>query len=196
MIIAKQWRWTEQKALKLRDDLRKYHQCKSPFGGGKRDAREWWKAIPRDGHDGSRTLAIALASVVPHSADVEHLFSDLGGTQSPRRSPLSVDSMEKSGKIRSRLTYELQDRARVAGRAKHRKHNHMHTSDEPGIDADLAKDLENPMTWIPPLDGADEENIVEKAYQDLEKTLNDEVPAPPSEGSIVRGELINFAELD
>jgi hypothetical protein len=71
----------------------------------------------------------------------------------------------------------------------------MHTSDEPGIDADLAKDLENPITWIPPLDGADEEDVVEKACQDLEKTLNDEVPALTSESS-VRGELVNFAELD
>ncbi|KAJ7229317.1 ribonuclease H-like domain-containing protein, partial [Mycena haematopus] len=147
MGIAKQWRWGEQKALKLRDDLRKYHQCKSPFGGGKKDAREWWEAIPRETHEGIRTLAIALASVVPHSAEVEHLFSDLGGAQSPRRSLLSVDNMEKSGKIRSRLNYDLQEQAKRAGKDQRRKHNHMHTSAEPGIDVDLAKDLESPITW-------------------------------------------------
>ncbi|KAJ6626493.1 hypothetical protein B0H10DRAFT_1742761, partial [Mycena sp. CBHHK59/15] len=118
-----------------------------------------------------RSVAIVLASIVPHSADVERLFSDLGGIQTPRRNLMAVDTMEKTGKIRSRLNYELYERARAEQKSKHRKRRHMHMMETTGIDTDLAKDLENPITWIPPLDGNDndtDEDIVEKASKDLE----------------------------
>ncbi|KAJ7907275.1 hypothetical protein B0H13DRAFT_1517068, partial [Mycena leptocephala] len=62
-----------------------YYQARSPFAGGKGDARSWWESIPKENREGIRTPAIVLASVVPHSADVEHLFSALGGIQTPRR---------------------------------------------------------------------------------------------------------------
>ncbi|KAJ7932217.1 hypothetical protein B0H13DRAFT_2307782 [Mycena leptocephala] len=67
-----------------------------------------------------------------------------------------------------------------------------------GIDTDLAKDLENPITWIPPLDGNDndaDEDIVEKASKDLEQLLNDEAPVELPEGSVVAGQIVDFAEL-
>ncbi|KAJ7133924.1 ribonuclease H-like domain-containing protein [Mycena crocata] len=199
LAIALQWKWSEEKALKLQEDLKRYFQCKAPFAGGAKNAREWWEAIPRDSHEGIRSLAIVLASIVPHSADVEHLFSDLGGIQTPRRSSMAVDTMEKSGKVRSRLNYELYNLARAEGTSKHRNHGHMHTSEKIGIDDELAKDLENPITWIPPLAGNDDEgdeNIVEKACKDLEAVINDEEPGPIIAGSVIAGELVNFSELD
>lgn len=58
-------------------------------------------------------MAIALASIVPHAADVERLFSDLGGIQTPRRNNMTVHTMEKTGKIRSRLSYELYLKAKT-----------------------------------------------------------------------------------
>ncbi|KAF7372617.1 DUF659 domain-containing protein [Mycena venus] len=79
LTIAKQWKWEKLRAQRLCDGLRRYHQCKFPFAGSKKDAREWWEAIPAENHEGIRTLAIALVSIVPHSAEVERLFSDLGG---------------------------------------------------------------------------------------------------------------------
>ncbi|KAJ6468737.1 hypothetical protein C8R45DRAFT_1105395 [Mycena sanguinolenta] len=53
---------------------------------------------------------------------------------------------------------------------------HIHTSDTPGINVDLVKDLESPITWIPLLEGDDdeEEDIVDKAPQDLQCVLDDE----------------------
>ncbi|KAJ7763164.1 hypothetical protein DFH07DRAFT_770895 [Mycena maculata] len=148
--------------------------CKSPFSGGQRDAREWWKDVPKENHDGIRLLGLVLASIMPHAGDVEQLFSDLGGIQTPRRNNMTVATMEKTGKIRSRLKYELYLKAKQhAGNMVHRKHNHMHMQATPDINADLAKDLENPIT-----------------------TIEDEEPAPATPGSIIDGKLVDFAELD
>ncbi|KAJ7755888.1 ribonuclease H-like domain-containing protein, partial [Mycena metata] len=197
--IAQQWKWTSTKAMQLKDDLRAYYQARSPFAGGKGDARSWWESVPKENHEGIRTLAIVLASVVPHSADVKRLFSDLGGIQTPRRNLLAVKTMEKTGKIRSRLNYELHERARAAQKSKHRKHGHMHAMEAAGINTDLAKDLDNPITWIPPLDGNDGEgyeDIVEKAVQDLQPVLNDEEPVILPAGSVIAGQIVDFAELE
>ncbi|KAJ7744901.1 ribonuclease H-like domain-containing protein, partial [Mycena metata] len=197
--IAKQWRWSAAKAMQLKADLKAYSQCKSPFSGGQRDAREWWKDIPKENHESIRLLGVVLASVVPHAADVERLFSDLGGIQTPRRNNMTVETMEKTGKIRSRLNYEHYLKVKQeAGNTVHRQHNHMYTQATPGINTDLAKDLENPITWIPPLDGGvdDEGDVVDKAFQELSKTIEDEAPAVPTPGSITGGELVDFTELD
>ncbi|KAJ6614075.1 hypothetical protein B0H10DRAFT_1950996 [Mycena sp. CBHHK59/15] len=67
----------------------------------------------------------------------------------------------------------------------------------PGINAELAKDLENPITWIPPLDGGGDdetENVIEKAYQELDRVKEDEAPAAVTPGSIIDGELVDFDE--
>ncbi|KAF7372616.1 DUF659 domain-containing protein [Mycena venus] len=114
---------------------------------------------------------------------------------------MAVETMEKTGKIRSHLSYQLYEQARAAGKATHRKHNHMHTSEATGIDTILAKDLENPVTWIPPLEGASDEtdrdeDIVQKASEELQSTLNDEEPGPISIASVTGGELVDFKELD
>ncbi|KAJ7455723.1 hypothetical protein FB451DRAFT_1184020 [Mycena latifolia] len=47
------------------------------------------------------------------------------------------------------LVYRVSDRDKNA--AKHRKHGHMHTRAEPGLDTDLAEGLEANFTWKPPL---------------------------------------------
>ncbi|KAJ6540757.1 ribonuclease H-like domain-containing protein [Mycena capillaripes] len=185
--------WSAQKAMQLKTDLKAYYQCKSPFAGGHRNARDWWGDVTKENHEAIRDLAIVLASIVPHSADVERLFSDLGGIQTPRHNSMTVQNMEKTGKIRSRLSYELYlaAKAKAGNVTVHRKHNHMHTQPTPGINADLVKDLENPIS-----DADHTENVVEKAYQDLEKTIEDEEPATTAPGSIVNGELVDFNELE
>ncbi|KAJ7246219.1 hypothetical protein C8J57DRAFT_1523749 [Mycena rebaudengoi] len=241
LMVAKQWRWSEEKAHKLRADLTAYNQFKSPFTGGSKDAKDWWEGIAVENHreirvicasrtrphlsaglvdlsqwkpvetsgDSKtsmaaiparalcvyyreiRTLAIVLASIIPHAADVERLFSDLGGTQTPHQNGMTVDHMEKYGKIG------------VASPM-----NFMNPTNS--IDGDLAKDLENPISWIPPLrvdDGPEVENgnIVEQAYQDLQRTLDDEASEASANSesapelpvaSVVGGQVVNFAELD
>ncbi|KAJ7801203.1 ribonuclease H-like domain-containing protein [Mycena olivaceomarginata] len=199
--LAQQWRWTEHKARQLAADLKVYYYCKAPFSGGSKDAKGWWEDVPAGKHEGIRSLGIILASIVPHSADVERLFSDLGQTQTPHRNGMTVDHMEKYGKIRARLTYELHERQTAISGTSRRQHNHMHTRPTRGIDGDLAKDLENPITWIPPLREDDteqlnDEDIVEKAFQDLQKTVEEEGPiTSETSGSVVGGEIVNFEEL-
>ncbi|KAJ7925558.1 hypothetical protein B0H13DRAFT_1600419, partial [Mycena leptocephala] len=80
--LAQQWRWGSKKAKKLVEDVKAYHRFKFPFSGNAVDAKEWWEAIPLQ-YEGIRQLAIVLHSIAPHSTDVEHLFSELGGIQSP-----------------------------------------------------------------------------------------------------------------
>ncbi|KAJ7893867.1 hypothetical protein B0H14DRAFT_3854435 [Mycena olivaceomarginata] len=114
---------------------------------------------------------------------------------------MTVDHMEKYGKIRTRLTYELHERQTAISGTSQRQHNHMHTRPTGGIDGDLAKDLENPITWIPPFreDDAEQLNdkdIMDKAFQDLQKTVEEEGPiTSETSGSVVRGEIVNFEEL-
>ena len=81
--IIKQWRWSEERAKWLVEDLKLYYQCKPPFTGSQAQGLDWWETLPisSEAHP-LKTLAIFILSVVPHSADVECLFSDLGGTQS------------------------------------------------------------------------------------------------------------------
>ncbi|KAJ6602104.1 hypothetical protein B0H10DRAFT_2230324 [Mycena sp. CBHHK59/15] len=184
--IAKQWQWGSDKAKKLAEDLKAYNQFKSPFTGIK-------------------TLATVLHSIAPHSADVEHLFSELGGIQSPQRNGWLVDTMEKVGRVRGHLSYRLFEKKKKEGKPTQRKHAHMHTQPALGIDSDLAKDLENPITWIPPLSGADDdddptEDLVQKAYNELKKRVADEGDSDETEseglGSVVGGEMVDFNELD
>jgi hypothetical protein len=205
--IAKQWRWGPDKAKKLAEDIKAYNQFKSPFSGKANTAKEWWEEIPAQ-HAGIKALAIVLHSIVPHSADVERLFSELGGIQSPHRNGWLVDTMEKVGRIRSHLSYQLFEKKKNEGNSTQRKHAHMHSRPALGIEGDLAKDLENPITWIPPLSGADkdddpEEDIVQKEYDELKKRVADEEgpegasqAQPELQGSVVGGEIVDFTELD
>ncbi|KAF7342477.1 DUF659 domain-containing protein [Mycena venus] len=203
--IAQQWQWDEAKARQLVADIKDYERFTVPFSGTATNAKAWWEAIPKK-HDGLRTLAIVLQSIVPHPADVERLFSGLGGIQSPHRNGWLVDTMEKVGRVRNHLSYLLVQK----GKSTERKHGHMHSRSEPGIDGDLAKELANPITWIPPLgddEGTDpEEDIVQKAYDDLQKKITDEAQAAAAglgegqnstaQGSVVGGEIVSFHELD
>ncbi|KAJ7831596.1 hypothetical protein B0H14DRAFT_2592546 [Mycena olivaceomarginata] len=71
--------------------------------------------------------------------------------------------------------------------------------DAAGINTELAKDLENPITCIPPLDDGDndgDEDIVEKASNDLQQLLEDEAPVALPAGSVVEGLVVDFGELE
>ncbi|KAG1874433.1 hypothetical protein F4604DRAFT_1903922 [Suillus subluteus] len=100
-----------------------------------------------------KALAITLLSIVPLAADVERLFSDLGSTQSPKRCNLTVDTLifEALAKIRANLRYHSHQKALANGRPIRRRHAHMYTSARPGINVDVAADLEANFAWAPPL---------------------------------------------
>jgi hypothetical protein len=80
--IARQWRWDQEKAGRLVEDLKQYYNCKGQFVG-KPDGKEWWESleVSTDKHP-LKAFTITILSIIPHSANVKHLFSDLGGIPS------------------------------------------------------------------------------------------------------------------
>ncbi|KAG2366650.1 hypothetical protein BDR07DRAFT_1273829, partial [Suillus spraguei] len=89
-----------------------------------------------------------LFSIVPHAADVERLFSDLGGIQSVKCCNLTVRTFET---FVTTIPIMSHQRALAAGQPVRRKHAHLHTRNNGGIDTDLAMDLDTDFAWTPPL---------------------------------------------
>ncbi|KAG2353490.1 hypothetical protein BDR07DRAFT_1495575 [Suillus spraguei] len=192
LAIAKQWRWGEHKAKLLIDDLQAYNLCRTPFAGGHADGLAWWEhlAVSADRHP-LKALAITLLSIGPHAADVERLFSDMGSTQSPKHCNLSVDTFEALAKIRANLRYHTHQKA-------------------PGINVEIAADLEANFTWAPPFapqtqnvddDLAGPESIslneidaafalLEHEKESMERVLIDGLD------EVLEGQVYNFAELE
>ncbi|KAN0082875.1 hypothetical protein V8E55_008670 [Tylopilus felleus] len=150
--IAKQWNWDKIRAAKLITDIQTYHLSRAPFAGGTADGLTWWEHLTISSEDHPlKAFAITILSIVPHAGDIERLFSDLGNTQSPRRCNLSVSTFETLGKIRANLNYHIHTSKMANGEKTRRRHAHMHTRDQPGININVAKDLEERFTWVPPL---------------------------------------------
>lgn len=138
--LAKKLGWTEKVTTKLLSDLQGYHACKPPFSGGSADGAAWWRELP--GVNASehplKGMASIIFAIVPHTAEVERVFSSLGGFHSPRRSRLSVENLEMLGKLRSHYVGLLTER----GLAKDRRHHtHSRIPKEPGIDPTLVSTL-------------------------------------------------------
>jgi len=100
--ITEKWEWSKEQAIKLVSDIKDYFAGRSPFSGGKADAREWWSTLPIDAFDHPiKTLAVRMHKIVPHAAEVERLFSNLNGIQSDKRSQLTLPHMETLGILRN-----------------------------------------------------------------------------------------------
>ncbi|KAK7468531.1 hypothetical protein VKT23_003036 [Stygiomarasmius scandens] len=85
--IASKWRWNETQARALCNDIDLYYHSRSPFSGSARDGLTWWENLAIDANEHPiKSLAIILFQVVPHAAEVERLFSDLGSIQGDHRS--------------------------------------------------------------------------------------------------------------
>ncbi|KAJ7049771.1 ribonuclease H-like domain-containing protein [Mycena amicta] len=110
--IAEKWGWTEGDGALLAADLGEYHACRAPFAGGQKDAQGWWKTIAAtDKAHPLKPFAIAILGLVPHSAEIERLFSSCNGIQSPKRNCLAVETFSKLAKVRSSLVEEANRRA-------------------------------------------------------------------------------------
>ncbi|KAG2075706.1 hypothetical protein BDR04DRAFT_1091315, partial [Suillus decipiens] len=81
----------------------------------------------------------------------ERLFSDLGGIQNVKHCNLTVRTFETLGKLRNNYSYHVHQRAPAAGQPVRRKHAHMYTQKNGGIDTDLAMNLDTNFAWTPPL---------------------------------------------
>jgi hypothetical protein len=161
--IANCWSWTKEQATQLMADIKAYSMGAVPFQGGKADARDWWKSQLVSAADYPiKALAIKIFSVVPHAAEVEWLFSNLGGVQSVKCSRLTIPHLETLGMLRSHYTRQLNEAALKMGNSTCRKHAHMHMQAEPGINMERAEILLELFTLAPatPLLAADvDENL-------------------------------------
>ena len=207
--IANKWRWSEVKAMKLVEDMRQYYACQGDFAGGNRQALTWWELLANGESHPLRALAVALFSIVPHAAEVERLFSCLGGVQTAKRCNLAVDTFEALGKIRSNLAYELWKKTCTenGGRAPHRRHAHSHIRPEAGLNLELSKDLEDTWTITPTLATrpADEqlttpEDItleeLEKAFARLEEEKKEENMQEVNGEEVLEGAVYSFEEYE
>ncbi|KAJ7589704.1 hypothetical protein C8J56DRAFT_1049352 [Mycena floridula] len=156
--ISRQWKWSLEDAKKLKDDITNHHLGRAPFSGAKANGLEWWESLPVSVKDHPlKRMAIIILSIVPHSAEVERLFSLFGGTQSAKRVNLAVPTFENLGKLRSNYAHCLYLMHLEAGGPKHRKH-----APDAGVTVD-----EDP-------DDLTAEELAE-GFKDFEKELRDEV---------------------
>ena len=204
--IAKKWSWSESHARELTKNLKDYHLARKPFEGGHADAKKWWIDL-YDRHQDYplRKMAIIIFSLTPHSADVERLFSNLGGIQGVRRSRLSVDMFETLGRLRSYYTNQLHAKAAAEGKTLRRTTAKTHarptTSINESLPAELAATFVIQQAMPAPVTGGNadlvvpEDNIVmelESAFDELEETN-----IPEGQGSIVEPieEVYDLKEL-
>ena len=128
-----------------------------------------------------------------------------------KRCNLTVENLQKLGKLRGSYTYHIQEQNRHRGISNRRKHAHMHTRPQPGINVELTDDLTKNFTWSPPFatvaapstGDADDESLagpesvtvdeLEKAFTELE---------PPSVvdpsldgGEVLEGHVYDLEEL-
>jgi len=152
--IVQRWGWMKTMAQNTLKDIKAYHLGEAPFIGGKADGKDWWNSLiaPIASHP-LKALAIKIFSIVPHAAEVERFFSCLRGVQSKKQSRLTVSHMQTFGTLRNQYTYEIHQAALASGKSTHRKHAHMHTRAEPGIDISRAEDLLKTFVWTPLDDG-------------------------------------------
>ena len=172
--IALRWGWSKEMATKLAADIKTYFYAQAPFQGGKGDGRDWWKSLLVNvtSHP-LKAMAIKLFSIVPHAGEVERFFSNLGGVQSVKRSRLTVSHMETLGMLRNHYTRQLHEAALAAGKSTRRKHAHMHTQPDGGIDVGRAEDLIKAFNWTPlPANfNADLEGLEELTEEELDEEL-------------------------
>ncbi|KAF8589854.1 hypothetical protein K439DRAFT_1651449 [Ramaria rubella] len=112
--IVQKWGWTTTTTQKLLDDLKAYSAGKSLF------TRVMFEEHPL------KSMAVTIFSLVPHSAEVKRLFSNLGGIQSVQRSNLTVANFEWLGKLCSHYTAILIQEGLLT------KHQHTHMHMRPG----------------------------------------------------------------
>lgn len=140
-------------AQNLARDLKVYHNGDAPFNGGKSDGKDWWKSLVVNVNSHPlKALAIKLFSIVPHAAEIERFFSNLGGIQSIKRSNLTIPHMQTFGTLRNHYVRQLHEIAIAAGKPTRRKHAHMHTPIQGGgINVGRADELLKDVLWTPPL---------------------------------------------
>ncbi|KAJ7208281.1 ribonuclease H-like domain-containing protein [Mycena pura] len=193
-IAIEKWGWSEDEARKLSIDLGEYHGCRKPFAGAQRDSRAWWTDLPISTTEHPlKPFAKALLGLVPHSAEIERLFSSCNGIQSPKRNSLAVETFSKLAKIRSVLVEEARCRALPKSATQSSDVN------TPPVSAEDDTSLQRPESldkWEGPLEQDSESGEprggasgVDGAFIALEKELEEFDEANEAEGGAELDEL-------
>ena len=79
--IAKRYNWAEAIASNLAKDIKGYYLGHAPFADGKANRKSWWEdlTLASASLHPLKVMAIKIFSIIPHTAEVELLFSSLGG---------------------------------------------------------------------------------------------------------------------
>jgi hypothetical protein len=142
--LAIRWGWTQEAAGKLLDHLQLYRANRAPFEGGSPNAQTWWENRPLTVEQCPlKSIALILCKIVPHAAEIERLFSDLGKTQGTTRL-LDTSTLRSLGRLRGHYNETLRER----GLLKRRQHAHMHTREGGGIDVDAIQQLNTVTTDV------------------------------------------------
>jgi hypothetical protein len=100
MALAHRWGWNQGAAKKLLDHLQQYRANQGIFEGGLSNAEQWWKHQPVTAEQCPlKAMALIMHAIVPHSAELERLFSDLGKTQGDSQSNLDVTTICSLGRL-------------------------------------------------------------------------------------------------
>ncbi|KAJ7214045.1 ribonuclease H-like domain-containing protein [Mycena pura] len=200
LTIAKdKWNWTADEARLLVSDMDDYHACKDPFAGGDKDSGSWWKAltVSSKAHP-LKPFAVATLSIVPHSAEIERLFSSCNGIQSPKRNSLAVETFSKLAKVRSSLVEEAKTRAP----AKQNTKANGEKKDD-GVESSATRHTAEKSTPLGntellekrsgPMDGMSEDDPVggvDSVFHDLDRQLEEE---DTNQLSLMGGDIYDFA---
>ncbi|KXN82463.1 hypothetical protein AN958_02532 [Leucoagaricus sp. SymC.cos] len=148
---------------------------------------------------------------MPHTADVERLFSQLGGIQSAKRCNLTIENFEQLGKLRCNYSFHLYECAHKEGKPIRRKHGHMHTRTTPGIDAELVDELSKAFSYNGPfttsfadadIDGPEAVSLdeLDTAFDNLEKEVVADVVSgntgPGVGEGVLDGTVYSWDEFD
>lgn len=196
--IAKRLGWDETTSRKLIQDIIDYEKDRGPFGvrTGRSDPHQWWDRLTVvDTAHPLRVFALLMHSIVPHAAEVERLFSNLGGVQSPRRSCLTVEVLGMLGTIRSHYAAEFHNELKSRGIDIRRSHAHMHTEKDGGSHSGTIDDLLSDLTdkSMPPPETA----TPEQDMQDLNvPELEVRSPEEELEHAFARLDFESYGELE
>lgn len=198
--LCRRWNWSEEVVMKVIQDLRRYHAGEAPFSEGSADARAWWSQLSVNMKECPlKALAIRIFSIVPHAAEIERLFSDLGGVQSPKRCRLSVAHMETLGILRNHYTNELS-----GGKTTHRHHAHMHTREGGGANVEKLTELTQQWAFEPDTSVTtqtptpDEISLqeIDEAFRELQNIPPGQATGDGQGAAVGVEEVYNVAEMD
>lgn len=176
--LASRFGWTEEAARRLVKNINTYADGSTPFEGGTSNGLDWWTELPVKASDYPlKSMGMRILSIVPHTAEVERLFSNLGHIQGVRRCNLSVPHMQTLGGLRNYYQGLVDEKKKESGQPTRRKHAHMHTREGGGVDSQKVSNLLENWSFQPPLTSGDKADEEDTEMGGLEDITPDELEA-------------------